>query len=181
MRFQKGRHWRSSKPWWDRAWLEAEYIAKCRSASEIAAEGGCTENNILYWLYKHGIPRRSVSEARKLKRWETPSGQANPMYGRRGYLNPNWKGGLTPARQGVYGSSLWRAVARRVRSRDKVCRLCGNGDRCEIHHIISFSSAPLLVLHEENLILLCYGCHKKIYGQERRWEKRLLRLVAGGR
>ena len=62
--FRKGTHWRPRKPHWEKSWLESEYINKGRSAGDIAAEVGCTENNILFWLIKHDIPRRSISEVR---------------------------------------------------------------------------------------------------------------------
>lgn len=40
----------------DPHWLAREYAV--RSASEIAAEFGISKDAILYWLHRHGIPRR---------------------------------------------------------------------------------------------------------------------------
>jgi hypothetical protein len=178
-RFVKGQHWRPRQPWWDRAWLVTEYVEHQRSSADIAAEYGCTENNILYWLGKHGIPGRSISEARTLKHWG-PSGERNPMYGRIGALNPNWRGGLTPARQAIYASYAWRVFRRAVRKRDVVCRLCGTPDQLEIHHIERFADAPLLVMDLGNAILLCVDCHRGLRGKERRWRRRLLTLIGEG-
>jgi hypothetical protein len=174
--FQRGEHWRTPQPYWDRAWLDHEYTAERRSASDIAAQFAITENSILFWLGKHGIPRRSISEIRERKHWGL-AGAANPMYGKVGILNPRWKGGLTPARQAIYASSDWKSAARAVRKRDKACRLCGCCKDTEIHHIDPFSQAPLLVMDVGNMILLCGACHRKMRGKENRWKKRLFRLI----
>ena len=64
-----------------------------KPAIQIADEQGCTENNILYFLHKNEIPRRNMLETRKIKYWGS-SGDDNPMYNRKGELNPNWKGGI---------------------------------------------------------------------------------------
>jgi len=39
------------------------YISEQKSAKEIARRLGCSENKINYWIKKHGIPKRSISEA----------------------------------------------------------------------------------------------------------------------
>ena len=171
-----GTHWREPKPFWEKAWLEREYLDAGRSARDIAAPFGLGETAILYWLDKHGIPRRSISEARKLKHWGS-SGADNPMFGRTGPRNPNWNGGLTPARQAIYTKARWKTVAGKVRRRDKTCRLCGEGEMLEIHHIERFGDAPLLAMDAENLILLCKGCHKRVSRRSKWWRRRLLRLV----
>jgi hypothetical protein len=174
--FKPGQHWRERKPYWDREWLEHEYVERGRSSGDIANEFGVTDNAIWFWLNKHGIPGRDISAARKLKHWGCP-GEKNPMYGKRGVLNPLWRGGLTPARQQVYAKSEWREFARDVRKRDKTCRLCESAERLEIHHIDPFSLAPLLVMDMGNAILLCHNCHKKMQGRELRWRKRLYTLL----
>lgn len=174
--FKKGQHWRSSKPFWSREWLDNEYTKKGRSSADIAAQFGVRPVSILFWIKKHGIKTRSVSEARKQKHWGA-TGASNPMYGRRGVLNPNWKGGRTPWRQEIYAQSSWKKFARAVRKRDKSCRLCGCDEKTEIHHIDPFSEAPLLVMDMGNAILLCQPCHRKMRGKEQRWKKRLLKLL----
>lgn len=177
-RFVKGHHWRPRQPWWGRDWLQTEYVTKGRSAAEIAREGGCTENNILFWLGKHGIPCRSMSEVRRLKRWGS-YGESNPMYGRRGALNPNWKGGLTPARQALYSTPEWKRFERAVVRRDPACRLCGATKALELHHVIPFSEAPLLIMDPGNVIRVCRSFHQSIRGQEWLWAPTLLALLRG--
>lgn len=176
--FKPGEHWRQARPWWMRDWLCDQYISKKLSAQEIAAEHGCGENNILFWLKRHGIPARSVSECRRVKKWG-PSGEKNPMFGRRGCLSPAWRGGLTPSRQKLYSRSEWQSAARKVRKRDKSCRLCGGGEGLQIHHIYPISQFPLLALDQGNLIRLCKRCHDKMKNKEMRYAKKLLALVGG--
>ena len=177
--FKPGKHWRPKKPYWDRESLRKEYEEKHQSASEIAKRFGVTENAIFYWLDKHHIPRRAMSDVRRIKHW-VAKGKANPMYGKRGILNHNWCGGLTPSRQRIYAKSEMRQAMRDVHKRDRICRLCGSGKNLEIHHIDPFSQSPLLVMDIGNMILLCVPCHKKLRGKERRWRRRLYKLIEGG-
>jgi transposase-like protein len=116
--FKKGHHWRQAQPFRDKAWLTREYAQLGRSTGDIAAQFGVTDAAVLFWLRKHGIPRRSISQARKLKRWGAV-GADNPMWNRKGELNPNWKGGVTPERQAFYASAEWKRVCRVVWKRDK--------------------------------------------------------------
>lgn len=179
-RFKPGQHWRPRKPIWDKSWMEAEYVGKQRSAGDIAKEIGVTDAAVIHWLRKHRITRRSISAARKVKRWGA-SGPANPMYGKRGSQCPSWRGGLTPFRQAVYATAEWRRAVRVVRKRDVVCQLCGHANKpdLDLHHILPFSDAPLLACDPGNLILLCKKCHRKIQRRERRWAKRLLEILKG--
>lgn len=174
--FKPGQHWRPRKPWWDRAWLVNEYVTHKRSAGDIAREYGVTDSAIQFWLRKHGIQARDVSAARAVKHWGV-EGESNPMHGKRGILNPNWKGGLTPLRQEIYAKSEWKAFAKAVRKRDKACRLCGGSKDLHIHHIDPFSQAPLLVMDMGNVILLCKVCHQKMQGKERRWKRKLFNIL----
>jgi hypothetical protein len=87
--------YREPRPHWDAAWLRNEYLTKRRSSGDIALEAGVTDAAIIFWLRKHGIPRRSAAEARAAKHWGV-SGEANPMHGKCGPLNPRWKGGVSP-------------------------------------------------------------------------------------
>jgi len=174
--FKPGQHWRPAKPWWQRDWLFREYIERQRSASDIAAAGNCTASNILYWLKRHRIPTRPMDVVRKIKHWGAV-GESNPMFGKRGILNPAWKGGLTPARQRVYAKAEWKKLVRDVHRRDKTCRLCNSNQNLHVHHIDPFSHAPLLVLDIGNVILLCQECHHKITRKEARWKKRLFNLL----
>jgi len=165
--FKKGEHWRSRKAHWDKSWLEREYTEGFRSAADIAEEMECTENNILYWLRKHGIPRRSVSEVRSRKHWGS-SGEDNPMFGVSGSDHPGWKGGLTPARQALYTSEEWKSVCVEVRNRDShLCQRCGwhegYGTAGHIHHIVPFADSEELRTDPDNLVLLCPDCHHWVH------------------
>jgi hypothetical protein len=176
--FRKGQHWRSRKPWWQREWLVAEYVDQKKSAARIASEQGCDENNVLYWLKKHRIKTRTMREVRSIKHWGAV-GPANPLFGKRGPLSSNWKGGLTPLRQAVYASWAWRKAKRRVHERDVCCRICKSSERLEIHHITPFHKAPERATDASNLILLCMKCHKKIEPKWKEWKIKLLNLIVG--
>ena len=40
------------------------------------------------------------------------------------------------------------------------CANCGSTENCEAHHIISLAVLPQLKLDNDNIVLLCSGCHK---------------------
>lgn len=169
--FLHGTHWRESQPFREKEWLDREYIELGRSTGDIAAQFGVTDAAIIHWLKKHGIPRRSVSEARKLKRWGAV-GADNPMWNRRGELNPNWKGGVTPERQAFYQSQEWKDACIFVWKRDGAkCKRCGlHRDEqpdmpFHIHHIVSFA-VPELRAANDNLVLLCKMCHQFVHSRK---------------
>jgi hypothetical protein len=177
--FKKGQHWRKPKPFWEREWLYDEYVNKLRTEADIASQFGVTENAIWFWMRKHGIPSRTMKQIRAVKHWGA-EGERNPMFGRCGATNPNWRGGTTPLRQALYSTAAWRQLVKDVQIRDKVCRLCGSSSRLQIHHIEPFWFAPLLVFTLWNVIRLCIVCHRNIRGNELRWRKRLHALVGEG-
>jgi len=168
--FTKGSHWREKKPYWDRDWLYQEYIVKQRSAAEIAQDFDCKENNILYFLSKHSIPRRTIEEARAIKYWGL-AGDANGMYGRTGEENPNWRGGCTPERQALYASQEWADAVQEVWRQDQAaCQRCGVKEQehdgaFHIHHIVSFENEALRAV-VGNLVLLCDQCHHFVHSKE---------------
>ncbi len=168
--FLKGSHWRSRKPWWSRDWLCDQYVNCQRSAAGIAVEGGVGETAILYWLDKHDIPRRTMSEVRKMKHWGA-CGADNPMWNRRGELNPRWLGGVTPERQAFYTSDEWKAACSAVWNRDRAtCQRCKVNRRdsmdapFHIHHIESFANRELRA-EVSNLVLLCETCHHFVHSK----------------
>jgi 5-methylcytosine-specific restriction endonuclease McrA len=168
--FGQGDHWRPYQMFRDKEWLYANYVTMSRSTGEIAAEFHTTDSAILYWLHKHGIPRRSVSEARKLKHWGL-SGSDNPMWNKRGELNPRWLGGVTPERQGFYTSRAWKMACSTVWKRDKAtCRRCGLRQQdspdmpFHVHHIVSFADKELRA-DSDNLVLLCETCHQFVHSR----------------
>lgn len=164
--FVKGAHWREPQAFRDGDWLRREYIANRRSAAEIAAQFGVTAAAVLFWLRRHGIMRRTVAAARAVKHWG-PDGESNPMFGKRGAQDPNWKGGISPARQSFYSTFEWKGVARAVWERDGGdCQRCGNGPEgsrsIAIHHIVSFR-VKVLRAELSNLVLLCTPCHRWVH------------------
>lgn len=168
--FVEGAHWREPQAFRDKDWLVDNYVRLQRSASEIASEFGVTDNAILFWLHRHDIPRRTVAEARAIKHWGQV-GADNPMWNRRGELNPRWMGGITPARQSFYASAEWKSACSAVWSRDKAtCRRCQmqRGDSPDmpfhIHHIVSFAD-ELLRAEPANLVLLCETCHHFVHSR----------------
>jgi hypothetical protein len=169
--FKPGEHWRPKKPYWEKVWLENEYLVKQRSAPDIATDWNVQPSAIEFWLRKHDIPRRSISEARAVKHWGL-AGSKNGMFGKTGEGSPNWKGGITPERQTVYRTEEWKDAVRFVWDRDK-----GQCQRClkkqpkqyrksfHIHHRISFDVADLRT-NVDNLVLLCHQCHGWVHGKE---------------
>ena len=169
--FEKGEHWRPEQPFWGRDWLIRNYVIEGRSAGDIAAEFSTTDAAILYWLRKYGIPRRLISEARGLKHWGL-SGEDNPMWNRRGELNPRWLGGITPERQAFYTSRAWKMACSAVWKRDKAtCIRCGlyRDDQLDmpfhVHHIVSFADKELRA-DTDNLVLLCEACHQFVHSRK---------------
>ena len=175
--FLKGTHWRPPQPFRDKAWLLEEYSVKERSTGEIAAQFGVTDAAILFWLRKHEIPRRTIHEVRSVKHWGL-TGEANPMFGKRGAEVPGWKGGITPLRNALYSSSAWQQAVQVVWSREQGhCQRCGKHDDREaqksfhIHHIVHYSYVPLMA-EPTNLVLLCHACHGWVHSKhntEGRW------------
>ena len=52
--------------------LEELYHQQRLSMAEIAERLGCSPNKVVYWMTKHGIPRRDTSEA--IYQWHNPDG-----------------------------------------------------------------------------------------------------------
>jgi hypothetical protein len=161
--FKKGKHWRKEKLYWNKEWLEKEYQIK--SSGDISKECGVTDTAIIFWLKKLGIKRRSISETRKIKQWGC-SGEDNPMFGRKGELNVNWKGGCTPERQEFYLSKEWKEACASVYKRDSAkCQRCGCSGKMNIHHIVSFSVREYRA-DINNLVLLCVKCHRFVHSKK---------------
>jgi len=168
-RFKKGQHWRPRRPYWDKAWLENEYLVKGRTQTEIAEQFGVTVNAIWWWFKKHSIRCYTMVEIRAKKHWGL-SGEANGMYGKTGEDNPNWKGGVTPERQAFYSSQEWKEASRAIYERaGGKCERCdgstdGRRNAC-YHHITSFRVKELRA-DLSNLVLLCGKCHKFVHSKK---------------
>ena len=168
-RIAKGGHWREPKPHWQREWLYYHYAILKKSALEIAEQMNCRDTNIYYWLHKHGIHVRSMSEARAVKHWGL-TGTDNPMWNKKGEAHPNWLGGITPERQVFYASHKWKKVCQQVYKRDEAkCQRCGLKRETidmpfHIHHITSFQNKELRV-DPNNLVVLCEVCHHFVHSK----------------
>lgn len=175
-RFEKGHHWRPRRPHWDREWLVEQYVTLGRSTGELAAECGCTDGNILYWLRRHGIDRRTVSEAREIKHWGV-FGEANPMHGKTGAANPRYVDGSSPERQRLYVQGHGRAFLRDVLRRDEYrCRRCGapksSPKSLHVHHIKTWAGNEALRFDMGNAVTLCRPCHSWVHSlanESREW------------
>jgi len=168
-RFLKGGHWRMPAPHWSAEWLREQYHTLGRSSGEIAAEVGTTDAAIIYWLKKHGIPRRSVSAARSIKHWGA-SGQANPMHGKTGPANPRFVDGSSPERQRLYAQSVGRTFVKSVMERDGFrCRRCGapkgKPKSLHVHHIKPWAGNPELRFDAGNAVTLCRSCHSWVHSR----------------
>jgi 5-methylcytosine-specific restriction endonuclease McrA len=168
--FSKGDHWRKPQAFRDRDWLTEQYVVLERSTGEIAKDFGVTDAAILFWLKKHGIPRRDIACARSVKHWGV-SGVDNPMWNKRGELNHNWRGGVTAERQSFYTSQEWKSACSAVWKRDNAtCCRCGMYKEespdmpFHIHHIVSFADKDLRA-EPSNLVLLCEACHRFVHSR----------------
>jgi hypothetical protein len=168
-RFKRGAHWRAHAVFRERQYLVCEYVDRGRSASDIAAEHGVTENAIYHWLTRHQVPRRSIAEARARKHWGA-IGAANPMFGKTGPANPSYVDGSSPERQRAYARGEGKAFLRSVLARDSyACRRCGGGKKSPrgfaVHHIKSWADNAALRFDMENVVTLCRVCHEWVHSR----------------
>lgn len=168
-RFTKGEHWRQPKPHWVADWLREQYVALCRSTGEIAAACECTDANVIYWLKRHGIARRNISEARAIKHWGS-SGEANPMHGKTGAANPRYVDGSSPERQRLYVQGDGRSFLRSVLERDEYACKRFNAPKAapkslHVHHIKPWAGNPSLRFDLANAITLCRHCHHWVHSR----------------
>lgn len=166
-RFLKGTHWRKHQAFRERAYLEREYVQGKRSTGDIAKEFGVTTGAVLFWLNRHGIARRDVSEARSVKKWGL-SGKANGMYGRCGCKNPRWIDGSSPLRQKMYARSFWKELAKEVYKRDGyACKRCGSPhsgkNKLHAHHVKPWAGHPESRFLLSNIVTLCDACHRWVH------------------
>jgi transposase-like protein len=94
---------------------------------------------------------------------------------------PSWRGGITPERQAFYSTQEWKAAVVGVWKRaDAKCEKCGLDHRTlirgtvrfDIHHIDSFQIVARRA-EVDNLMLVCYPCHKWIHSKRNRKGKYL--------
>lgn len=187
----------------DRDWLYQKYIVEELSANDIAAIVKRHPKRVWEWLRDYGIPTRPrgavtsgtafaagtqafkgmrhTPEAReKIRQARLRDGHVpylkngkHHLKGKCGADTPNWKGGITPERQRVYGTREWKEAVKAVWQRaDARCERCGKDHResgmrgtFAVHHIVSFA-VPESRCDPDNLILLCRSCHLFIHSRE---------------
>lgn len=94
------------------------------------------------------------------------AGRDHPLYGRRGELAPNWRGGVTPENQRLRQSLEYREWREAVFRRDAyTCQRCGDnrGGNLRGHHIQGWADHPALRFDVENGITLCESCHIAVH------------------
>lgn len=168
-RFLPGTHWRPHTIFREREYLLREYVERGRSTAEIATEHGVTDGAIIHWLTRHGIRRRSTSEARSIKYWGLV-GEENPMFGKKGSANPRYVDGSSPERQRAYSQATGKAFIRAIFSRDGYkCRRCGehkSGVRSlHAHHIAPWAGNEALRFDTNNVATLCRQCHQWVHSK----------------
>lgn len=168
--FKKGQHWRKPQSFRDKEWLKIHYIEQKMSAADISKMFNVTENAVLYWLKKNEIQTRTMREVRKIKNWGLFRSD-NPMWNKRGELNPHWKGGISPERQTFYNTQEWKDVCSKLWERENgTCQRCGlkHNDQKDMpfhtHHIITFMDKDLRA-EISNIVLLCEVCHHFIHSK----------------
>jgi len=98
------------------------------------------------------------------------SGEANPMFGRKGPLSPTWAGGTSNL---PYPFDFNDELKSLIRERDNhICQLCGRtkeeeGKNLSVHHIDYIKEN----LDPSNLITLCNRCNSKVNHGRSNWQK----------
>lgn len=198
----KGDWQRAQKPYTE-AWLRQRYMVEGMSADAIAREIGRDPKRVWEWLRDYGIPTRSrgtdygqsfkpgmvspflgrkhTDETKALIRAARVAdggvpylrGGVHYLKGKTGADTPNWRGGLTPERQGFYSSEAWKLACKTVWQRAGAkCERCGLDHRTidrttkafHVHHVVSFMVRELRA-EPDNLKLLCDTCHRWVHGK----------------
>jgi hypothetical protein len=106
---------------------------------------------------------RHPTEEHKKKLSETKKGELNPQYGKKGYLSPSWKGGISFE---PYSVDWTKTFKRGIRERDKyTCRVCGREPAVCVHH----TDYNKKNCNPSNLVTLCVHCHSKTTGNRKYW------------
>jgi len=112
-----------------------------------------------------------ITDETKAKLSKSLSGERNPMYGRTGNKNHNWKGGVSYWRKQCYQEPEYKKWHAEVLKRDNYeCKMCGQKKTVKeilhVHHIRSFAKYPKLRTNLENGIVLCKSCHQFIHSRK---------------
>lgn len=79
-----------------------------------------------------------------------------------------------------YQDPNYKKMRSAVLKRDKhKCRMpsCGNTRKLQVHHILTWASAPELRYSVSNGITLCKTCHSSIKGNENLYIELFLRII----
>ena len=184
-------------------WLEQKYTIEGLGAPDIAKLVGRNSKRVHTWLVEDGIQTRprganwrttlkigagennafygrnhkpeSIEKMRESSSGPSPwlCGPVHYRYGKTGPDAMNWKGGVTPERQSLYGSEKWKNAVKAVWSRDDAtCQKCGtrqNNSRdlqFDIHHVVPFADSKELRTEPSNLVLLCHPCHLWVHSND---------------
>ena len=92
-------------------------------------------------------------------------GKDNPMFGKQ---SPNWKGGTTPERQKLYGTTEWKELVRFIFERDMyTCKRCGCVNKIlHAHHLKGWAECSEDRRNIGNLITVCKECHRWIHSKK---------------
>lgn len=114
------------------------------------------------------IERMRAAQANRSDTWRRniakgKEGPKNPLYGKKGPLAPQWKGGITPKNIAIRNSRKFQTWRKKVFKRDNYsCRGCGmKGGVLHAHHILAFSRFPKQRFVIKNGLTLCQDCHRK--------------------
>lgn len=185
-----------------REWLYQKYVEEGLDCTQIGKLTNRDSKTVWYWMKRYNIPTRKrgttnnfrfAKQHGRLGKTHTPEVRerlrqarfkdghvpylkngVHHLKGKRGQETPNWRGGVTPERQDVYGSQAWKNAVKAVWKRDNAtCQRCGlhhrearrRGITFDIHHIVSFAVKELRC-EISNLVLLCEPCHYWIHSSE---------------
>lgn len=78
------------------------------------------------------------------------------------------------------GSSQWRNFAAAVRSKRKACECCRRSDvELHVHHLFYDFKKNLWEYDDDEVIVLCRGCHEEIHEQLKKFRKFVFRYLNG--
>lgn len=138
-----------------------------KSALCLARKFNCCDTTIFRWMKKYKIPRRSLSEARKLallggeakRKSREMTGQKNPMWGKKGGLHPRYgKRHTERAKEKMRKSALINWANRRYKERMVKLILCGqnikpNGSERKLIKIIENNNFPFTYVGDGKVVI----------------------------
>ncbi len=150
-----------------KSFLQNEYFQKQKSMQQIANEIGVNMYTILRRMKEYGLKGESQ------KRY---NGKKCYWYGKK--HNSKAKEKMSKAKinplddpihilrliksNSIGNYSKWQTFRKKILKRDNYqCRLCGDKNAKDVHHIKPKVIYPELFLDEDNVILLCKSCHMR--------------------